>query len=487
MDLRIGRNRKGTVAMSFALSILPLSLMGGAAIDYGRMMRVEAYMQQVGDAAALATASSNSKVQSELERIARNYVQANHDGKVVGSLRVTSVEITENDEVIVNTETELPATFMAIAGFDQLTISTSSTAVRGYPGSVELAMVLDNTWSMSDVDSKGVKKIDALKSAARLLVDELTKIKEADVRMGLVPYADYVNVGTGNRSQPWIDVPADYSVTTPKTCETKTTKQQCTSTQVGPKKTCTRTVDGVAETYDCTQYQQTCQTVQVPPYQSCSGGGTTNYRWYGCVASRKTGQLRLSDEAPSTPYPGMLATSQNCLNPIVPLTSNAATVRTAISGMIINIGGYKPNTYIPAGLVWGINVLSPSAPFTEAKEYDDANRKPRKALVLMTDGVNTLQFRASDGRHVAFSSTAAAAQQQLRKTNEDTAALCAYAKTKKIEIFTIALAVNDATAKALLQDCATSAEHYFDASDSTTLTAAFSAIAYSLREIRLAK
>jgi Flp pilus assembly protein TadG len=481
------RNRKGATALVFALSAVPLILMGGAAVDYGRMMRAEAYMQQVGDAAALAAAASNSKVRSDLERIARNYVEANHDPYLVGDLRVSGVEITENDEVVVRTETELPATFMAIAGFDELGISTSSTAVRGYPGSVEIAMVLDNTWSMSDVDSKGVKKIDALKSSARLLVDELTKVKDADVQFGLVPYADYVNVGTSNRSQPWIDVAADYSVTSPRTCQTLTTRQQCTRTQVGPKKTCTRTVDGVPETYDCTQYQNNCQTVTVPPYESCSGGGTTNYRWYGCVASRKTGMLRITDASPSVPYPGMLATSQNCLNPIVPLTSNAATVRTAISNMIINIGSYKPNTYIPAGLVWGINVLSPSAPFTEGKAYDPSNRKPRKALVLMTDGVNTLRFQASDGRHVSLSSNAATATQQLRQTNEDTASLCSYAKSQNIEVFTIAFAVNDATAKTLLQNCATGSDYYFDASDSTTLTAAFSSIAYSLREIRLAK
>lgn len=44
------------------------------------------------------------------------------------------------------------------------------------------------------------------------------------------------------------------------------------------------------------------------------------------------------------------------------------------------------NTVIPAGLLWGWRVLSPTVPFTQGAPYDD--EKWIKALVLLTDGEN---------------------------------------------------------------------------------------------------
>ena len=171
----------------------------------------------------------------------------------------------------------------------------------------------------------------------------------------------------------------------------------------------------------------------------------------------------------------------------MPLTEDKATLTKAIDGMIINIGGYKPYTYIPAGLIWGQNLLSPTEPFTQATAYDKNNAAPRKVAVLMTDGDNTLKFRASDGRHVGLSSNVTQAAKQVAETNEDTAAICAYMKSRKIEIFTVAFMVDNADAKALLEGCASDKEHYFDASDSQKLVDAFSGIARSLRQVRLAR
>jgi hypothetical protein len=41
------------------------------------------------------------------------------------------------------------------------------------------------------------------------------------------------------------------------------------------------------------------------------------------------------------------------------------------------------------GLAWGWRVLSPSAPFTEGRPYNDPSDPVRKVIVLMTDGENT--------------------------------------------------------------------------------------------------
>jgi Flp pilus assembly protein TadG len=490
------RDDQGAVALLVGLTIFVIAAAAGGAVDLFRLNNARGEVQQVADAAALAAASSTAKTQSDLGRVAQRYMDAHLDYSHVDGRVQTSVEYVNQEEVRITVSGDVDPVFMKLAGLDEMPFRVTASTVRGTPQQVEVALVLDNTWSMSAADSKGVKKIDALKTSAKTLVEEIMVRDESNVQVAVVPYADYVNVGTGNRGQSWLSVPADYSVTStpaPRTCTTHTTKTTCSQSCTRTPKTCTRHVDGVPESYDCSTTQcgaQTCKTETVAPYQTCTGGGsatTTWYRWYGCVGSRKEGSHRLND-TPGKTYPGTLATSQTCLNPILPLTRNKAAVTNTINSLIVNIGGYKPLTYIPAGLTWGINALSPGAPFTEGKTYDPDNRDPRKILVLMTDGENTLRFdpSQSNGRnHIGFSTNGSAAETQYKATNNDTQALCAYAKSQNMEIFTVAFAVTDGPAKAMLNACASGGDHYFDASDSDSLQSAFRAIAKSINTVRL--
>ena len=99
----------------------------------------------------------------------------------------------------------------------------------------------------------------------------------------------------------------------------------------------------------------------------------------------------------------------------------------------------------------------------------------------MTDGENSMRI-LNDGRHGKTT-----APGQLKKTDEDTVALCSYAKAQGIEVFSIAFAVATPEARKVLEDCASSTQHYFDASDAVTLMAAFSRITASLKEVRIAR
>jgi hypothetical protein len=56
----------------------------------------------------------------------------------------------------------------------------------------------------------------------------------------------------------------------------------------------------------------------------------------------------------------------------------------------------------------------------------------------MTDGDNTLRYQASDGQHRPLSSTASTAATEKKQTDDDTMALCNYAKSQGVEIFTVA-------------------------------------------------
>lgn len=474
------RSEAGNVAMIFALALPVLVVMGGAALDLQRASVARSAAQDAADAAVLAAAASRSQDLGHMRGMVRDYLVENLDDRYLAGPPATEVDQPREAHLRVRLEGSAPTMFLGLIGVAEMPVVVTATAARGAAEEIELALVLDNTWSMSDRDARGTRKIDALKAAARLLVEELMQDGGGKVRVGVVPYGDYVNVGVANRGQPWVSVPADRTTSSPRTCRTITSERRCTR---GAPRTCTRTVDGVRESYDCTP--STCTSHPVTPYERCTGGGVTRERWYGCVASRTEGVMRLNDTHPEKPYPGLLATRQNCLTPITPLTDRRNTVLSAIDGLIVNVGGYRPSTYIPAGVIWGVNVLSPTAPFTDGEAYDDDNRQPRKIMVLMTDGENTLRFDPSDGRHVAPSGSGNSGAQQLRATNDDTAAICDYARSKQIEIYTVALAVSSSTARNLLEDCATDADHYFDARDTAALRDSFAAIAASINRVRL--
>ena len=485
---RFRRDESGATVTMFAFAGVALICMAGAVVDYGRLSKAHSGLQAATDSAALAAARLPSKDAATMRAAADKFFIANTSGMAGQNIQITKFDFQESSgTVTIESSGVLDTSLMSIIGITTMGFSSRAAALKEVTGTVEMALVLDNTWSMSDSAGGGGSKITVLKSAAKNLINTILAQGGTNVKIGIVPFADYVNVGVGNRNQAWMSVPADYSTTTttpavPYSCKTISTKQVCTK---GAPKTCTSTTDGVVSTYDCTP--QTCVQQPITPYQSCSGPTpakttVTNYKWYGCVLSRKTGELRLNDSEPTSPYTGFLGTSQRCLNPIVPLTSDKAVLTSAIDNLIINIGGYKPSTYIPGGLIWGVNVLSPTAPFAEAKAYDTANKMPRKALVLMTDGANTLYFRNSDGTHQAVRNNG-----DVTTTNLDTSKICDYAKSKKIEVFTVAFAVTDVAAKTMLQGCASSSGHYYDATDAAALTAAFQSIGQSLTSLRLSQ
>lgn len=249
--------------------------------------------------------------------------------------------------------------------------------------------------------------------------------------------------------------------------------------------------DGVVESYSCRDCVKTePKTTTWTP--SCKVT-TTTYRWFGCVGTRVSGSLRLSDASPNIPYPGFLDTIQRCPVEIAPLTSDEAPIQVAISKMKAGSDKYMANTFIPAGLVWGLNVLSPAAPFAEGASYDPANVNPRKVVVLMTDGENTMRYTKPKGEHVSMNvvdksgSKAVYSPEQVKQTRDDTLALCKNIKDQKIEIFSVAFGVDSADSKSLLETCATDKDHYFDAVDSAALSQAFSEIVTALTSIRLAR
>ena len=485
-------DKAGNFAIIMGMLTLPLLLSVGLSVDYSRYLSAESHLQELADVASLALAGSREEDEEKLEEIAEDFVAAN-----IGTSKFDAVEIvdlkTDNGQIDLDLKSTINTYFMGLANIDTLDVRASALAERTVTGAVEVALVLDNTDSMNNDN-----KIGTLKIAAADLVEKLHENGEASVRIALVPYGEQINVGLANRNASWLSVGDDYSTTKTTSTDGYWYQPMKNTTCKKPKEAGSRKVekDGVwfVETWPagCSEWNRAPNGPEkwVEPKTNTT---TTYFKWFGCVGSRvDKKELVLNDLSPSIKYPGyVIATTgtnkgQRCLTEIVPLTNSEDTIDTAIKGMITSRPNplYTPDTYIPGGLMWGINVLSPAEPFTDGAAYDELNTEPRKVIVLMTDGLNTKRVRTTGSPLGDYID--ANADQRIG-TNEDTTTLCNYAKDQKIEIFTVAFKVDDGAAKTMLQGCATDAEHYYDASDPDKLLAAFSGIAQSLSQVRLAR
>jgi hypothetical protein len=125
------------------------------------------------------------------------------------------------------------------------------------------------------------------KWAANALVTELMSNPDADVKIGLVPYADYVNVGTGYRYESWLTVPADYTVAAvPKSgCTTQSTEVLGACTAYAPSYDCSTYVDGVLKPKTCTGACTARKPSTWANKESCTTAAKAAkyFKWYGCI------------------------------------------------------------------------------------------------------------------------------------------------------------------------------------------------------------
>lgn len=465
---RFLRNTTGNTAIMFSLAAIPLMLGAGAAIDMVRANQARTILQAAADAAALAGAASGKTTDEALTKIVKDYVKTNGAEDVLTSVNKMKQNLDKTKRTFeVTIDGKLKTNFMFLGGVSEMDISAYSLVELGGNG-LEVVLALDNTESMN---YEG--RMPALKTAAKSLVDTVLDAASdtgAYVKVGIVPFSNYVNVGLANRNKSWITVPDDTSETVPNCSTTypSATKSNCrTETYTGYS-------DGVPQTYTT----EVCDWDYGPPETTCNGTYTYEYKWQGCVGSRTSPKDTRIDGL-TTKYPGITRAywgyQVSCAKEMTTLTSSKTALNEAIDAMT-GVG----NTYIAPGLLWGWNMLDSSEPITGAKSktWMTAN-KGTKALVLMTDGDNTLSPLSTDYKlHEGGDVTMA---------NQVTSDICAKAKSDGIRIYTVAFKVMNETAKGLLKSCASSADMAYSAEDATALNYAFNEIAKSLVSMRLTK
>lgn len=450
----IFRNAKGNVAIIFAITIVPLLLAVGCAVDYSRALNAQATLQNAADAAVLAAGASDKVTDTEVTALVNQYLAGNkYDLKLKAVDAVTVKSTGTAGGISVHVAGEVSTTFMSLAGYSSIDVG-ADTGIKRSAGAapLELALVLDTTGSMAG------SKLDGLKAAAKDLAAAVLS-GSTNAKVGVVPFSRYINVGVSQRSESWVTVPPDY--TEPGACwDTYPNKTGCTITTY----TCYN--EGVAST--CSS--ESCTGLGAP-VQVC--GGSTDYTWYGCLGSRPDPDNAVVSGAMSTPYPGFLGVG--CGAQITDMTNNASDITTAIDGLSAG-----DETYIPSGLIWGWNLLEPEKPYDKAASVSDISAKGgKKALVLMSDGANTL-VSWPNGVHWSCMPDCSA-------TDTLTSQICENIKASGIVVYTVLFDVSDPKIEKMLGDCSSGTGMSFVASDSAGLMAAFKKIGKSLGQLRLSQ
>ncbi|MCU0830166.1 MAG: pilus assembly protein TadG-related protein [Rhizobiaceae bacterium] len=489
---RLIDDRRGNFAMITAIAF-PMIFAGVAlSVDVSNALRLQSELQNANDTAVLYAARH---FQVEKQVPTKQEVQRFLDANFGGNATVMSVTKNENSsEFTVRTEAYTQPMLMNYFGVRNQRREVLSKATMGVGGILEFALALDTTWSMNFEN-----RLPGLKQAGAAFVNMLMDVRDrgATVKGAIVPFARYVNVGVSRRNEPWMDVPRDQDTRTyADVCETRTRRVGCNQW----RRDCTpaQTINHPARPRTCWNEdgQQVCSgptpawtenrparcnDVCVQPvnqqYQHCqrrqTGGFVT--KWNGCVGSRDY-PFNVRDEFNGRKFPGLMDIT--CAPELLPLTDNRATLLAKIDSLWPD-----NNTYIPEGIMWGTRMLTATQPFTEASGAGSNNAQSqthvnRKALIVMTDGMNTI--RASGRWHNDTNDSA--------EPDRITLEACAEAKNNGLEVYTVTFGNQVPNAvRDMLARCASKPDYNFHAASNDALVNAFRDIADQLLSIRLSQ
>ncbi len=473
-------DEQGSIGIMFGLMVIPTIMLVGVAVDIGRMISVRNQTQVILDNAALAGGRAAQLASTNKSQAASTAAKAYFNAQVVphailpkiSDNATTSADGTEFTWTVetwvrtpfissasirktINGDTTSPQPCPVSGWFcKKIVISASSILAVGGNNSdtnIETSLMLDVTGSMSGT------KITDLKLAAKDLIDIVVWDNQSDVksRVAIAPFAEAVNVGT--TLAPLVRG-AVTNGTNPTTDNPGTGYQYFKFTKKG-------------------------------------GGGTYTYKISTACVTERPGAAAYTDAAPDTAttrvgrhYP---STSGTCslensdaeVNTIQPLSNDKTMLKRRIDKL--KLAG---STAGQIGTAWAWYLLSPNFNYlfpTASASASYTAEKNKKIAVLMTDGDynteywNGVESKSSYSADSNFNPTNGTAESQAPQ-------LCTAMKAKGIEVYTVGFQVSSA-AKTLLKNCATDANHYYDATSGEALRQSFRDIALKISTLRLSK
>jgi len=212
-------DERGVFAIMFGLIAVVLIAMGGATVDFVSLEQTRNRAQAALDAAALAlqpeiynTKTTTAVIKAKAEALLLDRIGS---GDIVASVSDIRVD-TENGSLFLQAQMTMPTLFVRLVGVEQLNAVVSTQATRRKLA-MEIVMALDNSGSMLQESRMTYLKQAAECATYILMYEEVVhdtkdtckpatgaKLLE-DVKVGIVPFTMYVNVGKGNATKTWID------------------------------------------------------------------------------------------------------------------------------------------------------------------------------------------------------------------------------------------------------------------------------------------
>ncbi|MEP3653630.1 MAG: pilus assembly protein [Litorimonas sp.] len=441
----------GNVAMMFAASLFIIIGLLAVAVDLSNGFSAKQRLQDTTDAVALLAAKDKTlDTPAKLEAAAQALYDVTYPGERGVRIEIEDMH-RDGDKVTVVTKNNIDTYFSGVFNTSNMDVGVTSTAVYATKA-MDVALVLDTTFSMSENN-----KIGGLKVAANNLLNTFDELENDNLRVSVVPFAQYVNVGLSRRNKVWLDVPADSTTYGDEVCRMKRdviSRSNCRRIS----RTCSN--DGVS--YDCSYTR--CDKQYGPEYEVCNSP-VSRQTWKGCVGSRVAGyDERVAYDGRK--IPGLLNT--NCGVELQELSNDMTKAKSTVSSM--TAAWNNGDTYIPSGVLWGWRTLDGSLPLSST-----GTTGRDKVMIVMTDGKN--EGSKNGTKHNGSSQNAA---------NAKTDATCEAAKRDDVTIYTIAYDVNDTTTKNMLTRCASGSANFFDAANASELNKAFQTIGDALNELRIA-
>ena len=497
MIRRLGRSRRGSVAIMSAMMAVPVIGLSGIAIDSARMWLVQARLQSAVDAGVLAAArqlASPAAIQDGTALFWANFQQGSLTSGTgyMGATATTPVVTQPAASTVTMTSTAtLPTALMNVLGFTTMTVTASATALSQATG-LELSLVLDNTGSMAGWP------IQSVISSATTLVNSVygsgTQDTQPNLYVAVVPFTAEVNIGNNNKD--WLATSG-----VPASSWASAGWKGCVMARV-----------------------QTGDDFTDAPPKGPGGVSFSPYLWPSTLGQYRVGLIPITgdnDWSPTLITEQMQDTLGNnsvgpnlgCSTlPVLPETASRSTVLNTVSQMV---AVYRGGTFINLGLQAGWWTLSPrwqglwkSSPGNLPLAYKTPFFK--KVIVLMTDGNNTWYdwpggapgvgpFPWSNDGDTDYSAYGRLKQNLMSVPNNNQgnvttqlnsrmSQMCTIIKQNGIIIYTVLFnhdgSISSDT-QALFQACASDPSYYFLSPSDAALQSAFAQIGQQLANLRL--
>jgi Flp pilus assembly protein TadG len=193
-----GNCQKGSIAVMYAVSAIPIFVAAGSAVDYIRYLANTTELQAALDSAALAAAATPEATDAQRLALAEATFARNLEGgDLAGSAIERSFDI-QDETVVAAADMDMATSLMQLASINSMKISVGAEISVPQGKNAEVALVLDYSLSMNDPIAGGVKYV-AMKNAAKDLISDLEAANPDKVKFALVPFSHHV-YGTFNKS-----------------------------------------------------------------------------------------------------------------------------------------------------------------------------------------------------------------------------------------------------------------------------------------------